>query len=103
MKRHVFWSADAIDELDSIIRYIARENPLAAGRVATAIRSAGNRLGLAAIGRIGRISGTYEKVVPRLPYVIAYSLEALPDGSEGVVILRVIHGARNWTETDWPT
>jgi toxin ParE1/3/4 len=99
--RRVVWSRRARDELLEIGRYIARDNPAAARRMAAALQTAGNRLGEAPIGRPGRVSGTYEKVVPRLPYIIAYTL--LPyRGAEAVVILRVIHGARNWPDEQWP-
>jgi toxin ParE1/3/4 len=52
-------------------------------------------------GRIGRVSGTYEKVVGGLPYVIAYAITDRA-GREAVTILRVIHGARDWPDEDWP-
>ena len=55
-----------------------------------------------ATGRPGRVTGTYEKPVAGLPHIIAYAIEPRPDGSERVVVLRVIHGARNWEEEDWP-
>jgi toxin ParE1/3/4 len=53
-------------------------------------------------GRRDWVTGTYEKVVIRLPYVIAYALQSLPSGRERVVILRVIHGARNWVKGQGP-
>jgi toxin ParE1/3/4 len=99
--RRVIWSRRALDEIVEIGRYIARDNPPAARRVATALRDAGNRLGEAPIGRPGRVTGTYEKVIPRLPYIIAYTLSPYR-GAEAVVILRVIHGARNWPDGQWP-
>ncbi len=100
--RAVFWSADAMEDLNSVITYIATENPRAALDVIDKIETAGNALGTMATGRKGRVSGTYEKVVAALPYIMAYALEARPDGSERIVILRVIHGARDWKEEDWP-
>ena len=57
---------------------------------------AGRRLGEMATGRPGRRSGTYEKVVTRLPYILAYALRPDPDLGESVVILRVVHTARDW-------
>ena len=47
------------------------------------------------------MNGTYEKSVAGLPYVIAYSL-AENAGAEAVVILCVIHKARNWPSGEWP-
>lgn len=39
--------------------------------------------------------GTYEKSVAGLPYIIAYEVVTLPDGTELVAVLR---GGRDWTE-----
>lgn len=102
MRRPVFWAAIALEDLDQGIAYIAERNPAAARRVLAEIREAAARLGQATTGRRGRVTGTYEKVVARRPYVLAYEIRALPAGGEGVVILRVIHAARNWPEGEWP-
>jgi plasmid stabilization system protein ParE len=102
VKRRVFWSRDALDELNAAIGYIAADNPAAAMRLEEAIRAIGEALGEMATGRPGRISGTYERVVVGLPYILAYALHALPGGDEAVVILRVVHGARDWPEGEWP-
>lgn len=69
--------------------------------VAARIRLAGETLGDMATGRPGRVTGTYEKSVARLPYIIAYSLTA-QSGREVVSILRVIHTAREWPAQEWP-
>lgn len=45
----------------------------------------------------GGVTGTYEKSVTGLPYVIAYAL-MLHDGVEAVAIVRVIHTSRDWPE-----
>jgi toxin ParE1/3/4 len=100
--REVRWSIDALDDLDRIIAYIAQENPQAARAVIEKIETAGNRLGGLATGRPGRMAGVYEKVVTGLAYILAYAIEPRPDGSERIVVLRVIHGARNWLEDEWP-
>jgi plasmid stabilization system protein ParE len=95
--RRVVWSVDAHRDYLDILRYIANDNPDAAERVVDAIEDAGNRLGEFATGRPGRVTGTYEKVVTGLPYIIAYALT-----DEAVVIVRVIHTARDWLEDEWP-
>jgi toxin ParE1/3/4 len=100
--RKVIWSRDALDELIGIARYIAADNPRAARNVAQKIRDTGNLLGEAPTGRPGRVLGTYEKVIRGLPYIIAYSLGPTASGEETVMILRVIHGARNWPDNEWP-
>ena len=98
----VVWSLDALDDLDSIVTYIATENPRAALQVIERIESACAALGHMATGRPGRVSGTYEKMVTGLPHIIVYTIDLRPGGSERIVILRAIHGARNWPEEGWP-
>jgi toxin ParE1/3/4 len=101
VKRSVQWSRDALDDVKTQIAFIAADNPSAARRVADRIRATGDDLGERAIGRPGRVSGTYEKRVTRLPYIIA---DAISNRNErGIVsILRVIHTARNWPDEQWP-
>ncbi len=102
MKRRVFWSRDALDELKQIGRHIAHDNPPAARRVAAAIRQTGDALGERAVGRKGRVTGTYEKSVTGIPYIVAYAIGALPDNGEAVYILRIIHTSRQWEDESWP-
>ena len=101
MTRAVQWSRDALDDLKGQIVHIAADNPYAARRVAERIRAAGEALGAMATGRPGRVTGTYEKSVARLPYILAYSITAQAEG-EVVSILRVTHTARDWPTGDWP-
>jgi toxin ParE1/3/4 len=98
----VVWSQDALDDLDSTIGYIGSDSPASALRVLDRLEASAEALGKVASGRRGRVSGTYEKSVRGLPYVIAYAIQAMPGGRERIVILRVIHGARNWPEGRWP-
>lgn len=98
MKRRVQWSRAALDDFKSQIAYIAVDNPIAAGRVAERIHASAAALGEIATGRQGRVSGTYEKPVSNLPYVIAYAITAC----EVVSIFRVIHTSRDWPAENWP-
>ncbi len=100
--KEVRWSTSALKDLDKVLAYIAEENPAAALDVIDKIEKSGERLGFMATGRKGRVSGTYEKLVQGLAYVIAYTIETKTDSAERIVILRVIHGARNWTSESWP-
>ncbi|NKK63357.1 type II toxin-antitoxin system RelE/ParE family toxin [Rhizobium leguminosarum] len=93
--RPVLWSKEAHRDNLEILRYIAEDNPDAAERVVDAIEDAGKKLGEFATGRPGRITGTYEKSLTRFPYIISYELRSIA-GRESVVILRVIHTARDW-------
>ena len=99
--RRLVWAASARDEFRDIISYIARNNPTAAESVALQIHKTLELLTKIPSGRQGRVQGTYEKTVSGLPYIIAYSIEdAL--GGEIFVVLRIIHGARNWPDGEWP-
>jgi len=101
VKRPVQWSRAALDDLKRQIGFIAEDNPFAARRVHARIRETAAALGDMAIGRPGRVSGTYEKSVTNLPYIMAY--EITPQAtSEAVSILHVIHTARDWPDEEWP-
>jgi toxin ParE1/3/4 len=45
-------------------------------------------------GRKGRIAGTREMIVPRTPFIVAYTIE----GGE-VHILAALHASRRWPES----
>lgn len=102
MTRRVLWADTARAEYLGIIRYIADKNPDAAVRVAAQIETAAAKLGSLAIGRAGRVTGTYEKILPGLPYILAYEIEPIAEDVEAVVLLHIIHGARHWPEDEWP-
>jgi toxin ParE1/3/4 len=95
-RRFVQWSRDALDDLKSQIAYIAGDNPAAARRVVARIKATRAALGEMATGKPSRVSGCYEKRVPRLPYITNET------DRETVSILRVIHTARDWREDRWP-
>lgn len=42
-------------------------------------------------GRLGRVNGTRELVVPRLPFVVAYRVMG-----NDVEVLAILHAARRW-------
>lgn len=102
MKRAVMWSRDALDDLKQQLNYIATDDPNAARKIVTKLRSTGEQLADFATGHPGRVSGTYEKSVSRMPYVIAYVL-TVHQGREVVAILRVIHTSRDWDANSWPS
>lgn len=97
--RRVVWADSARDDYLAILRHIAADDPDAAERVLLAIQQTGNALADFATGHPGRVAGTYEKSVTRLPYIIAY---VLGDGEADLTILRVIHTSRNWQAEVWP-
>jgi len=88
----IVWSPRAIEHLAHLRAYIARDNPKAAGRIASALLDAVERLAeLQNLGRTGRVAGTRELVVPRTPYVIPYRLRG--DRLEGI---GVFHSRKKW-------
>lgn len=97
----VVWSATALDDFDRTIAYLAERNPNAAARVAERIDRTARALRALPTGRPGRVAGSYEKIVPGLPYIIAYAIGP-PGSGNSLVILRVIHGARDWPSGQWP-
>lgn len=100
--RPVFWSNEARRDLVSIVEFIAKENPRAAETVGEGIFKSVKDLGDFATGHAGRVADTYEKAVSDLPYTISYAIDtrARPGGT--IVILRVIHDARDWRAGAWP-
>lgn len=77
--RQLIWSGKARRDFREVITYIAERNPEAAARVAERIDEMVRNLAAMPTGRRGRVSGTYEKPIPGLPYIIAYSwIPSLP-------------------------
>ncbi|MFC5422465.1 type II toxin-antitoxin system RelE/ParE family toxin [Bosea eneae] len=97
MMRSLLWSAAALDDFENAIARIAADDREAARRVAAAIDRAARLLAERPIGRPGRVTGTYEKTVSGLPWIIAYTLDG-----DRLVVLRVIHSARDWPKEGWP-
>ncbi len=97
--RRVEWSDAANADIEAQVEYIAEDDPQAARRIVAKLQEVGAKLGDFATGHPGRVSGIYEKLVRGLPYIIAY---ALTDGDSAVLILRVIHTARDWPDDSWP-
>ena len=102
MRRPVRWSSDALSDLADQIAWIAADNPAAARRVAAVLDQATLALGDMPTGRRGRVTGTYEKLVTGLPYILAYVIAGTGEGEE-VAIARVIHTSRDCPAEGWPS
>ena len=88
----VVWSPRAIAHLTHLRSYIARDNPKAANRVATALLNAVELLAeLPNLGRPGRVAGTREMVVPGTPYVIPYRIRG-----DRLEVIAVFQGRQKW-------
>ena len=91
----VNWSPEALDDLVGLHEYISTDNPDAADRVVdTIVDFAEKQLDVfPRSGHQGRLTGTHELNVPRLPYIIPYRIAA-----RSIEILRVYHTARRWPD-----
>lgn len=90
----IIWTEPAARALECIQDYIARDNRRAAWEVAQTIRHAVSQLeDHPRLGRSGRVRGTLELVIPKLPYIVPYRIK----GRE-IQILSVFHTARKWPE-----
>jgi toxin ParE1/3/4 len=89
---NLVWGDRAKRDLRELISYISEGSVQTAELVAGRIDRATELLAfMPRMGRKGRVAETYELVVPRTPYILAYRLR--PDA---VRILRVMRGARRW-------
>jgi addiction module RelE/StbE family toxin len=90
----VVWRPIALDDLEQARHYIAEHNPRAADRLWGRILGSVERLAvLPGLGRPGRVEGTREMVVPRTPYIVAYTVIG-----DQVMILSIIHSSRQWPD-----
>jgi toxin ParE1/3/4 len=88
----VLWSPRAIEHLAHLRAYIARDNPRAANRIASALLEVVDRLAeMPNLGRPGRVTGTRELVVPGTPYVIPYRLRG-----DRLEVIAVLHARQKW-------
>ena len=86
------WTQRARRDLRELIAHIAEDSVQAAEVVAAGILNAAELLiEFPRSGRIGRVSGTRERVVGKTPYILVYRI-----ASGRVRILRVYHGAGKW-------
>ena len=84
------WTTPAAQDLQRITRYIHRDNPEAARRVAKAIYEGCESLASAPhMGRIGSQPATRELIFAPLPYIAVYRVV-----DSTVQILRIWHGAQ---------
>jgi plasmid stabilization system protein ParE len=102
--RQVRWSERGLALYQrEVVDYLDRQGESAARRVIADIARAIEVLAQRPIGRPGRMTGTYEKTVVGQPYVTAYSLLPRDDGRpDDILILRIIHSARDWPPGRWP-
>jgi len=85
------WSPEAADDLEQIVKFIRRDNPGAARRVARTIYEGVSILRTSPeIGRAGPREGSRELLFVPLPYVAVYRIKR-----EVVEISRIYHTAQS--------
>lgn len=89
----------ARDDLGHILRFIAMRNPTAAERTLDRIAAVIDGLLTFSTGKRGRLPGTFEKVVPGLPYIVVYKVKKL-EGQEVIAIVLVHHTSRAFPSSD---
>jgi plasmid stabilization system protein ParE len=83
----------ALSDLEGIYDWIAKDNPAAAKAVVERVFGSVEHLAkFPQMGHVGRDTGSFEWVVPRLPYIVVYEIH--PDRDE-IIIVGVVHGARD--------
>jgi len=96
---NILWSPEAIEDLNSVRAYISQDNPSVARTVVLHILHILHSIEQLLpdnpqIGRSGRVPGTRELVIPKMPFIVPYRLQR-----NVIQILRVYHGARRWPES----
>ena len=91
------FTSEALADIENIHAYVAiRQTPARAYKVTSLLRVAINRLlAFPSLGRPGRLDGTRELVVTRVPYVVIYIVR----GDE-VIVQRVLHQRQQWPPAD---
>ena len=85
------WGKLATADVDSILDYISDHAPSAPSKVIKTIEDRVSSLrSYPQMGRLGRVEGTRELVIPK-SYVVVYK-----EDPEEVVILRVLHTKQQW-------
>jgi toxin ParE1/3/4 len=87
----VLWSETALEDVEEMATFIARDNPAAADRMTDLIFEAGEKLGLGPLlYRAGREPGTREAVV-HPNYILVYRIQ-----DDAIRVLRLLHARRQY-------
>ena len=81
----------AVADLEGIFTWISQDSPAAARKVTDRLlQSIELPTSFPFMGHVGHDPATFEWVVPRLPYVVVYEVDAV---RARVVVIAVFHGA----------
>jgi toxin ParE1/3/4 len=89
------WTLPAVEQLREIFETFADDNPAAALKMVERIRLSIRQVTrMPYTGRMGRVGGTRELVVPGTAYIVAYRVL-----EDAIHVLAVLHGAQKWPES----
>ena len=89
--RAVIWTAEARKQYLSAFLYLADRNASAADKLQERIDGTVENLAKRPMGRPGYATDTFEKIVPKTPYVVVYEL-----AGDVLYVLRLFHMLQNW-------
>ena len=90
----IVWTRFALGDLRQAYEYIAEDSESAARKTVSIIEETSQVLKkYPDIGRPGRCKGTWELIVPRRPYIVAYRIK----GNEAHIV-SVIHTSMKWPD-----
>ena len=88
----LLWTKSAVSDLRQIREFVENEDPEAANRLGLLILDSVEQLAqFPKSGRVGRLKGTRELVLPGTPYFIPYRCK-----KDSIQLLRVIHGREDY-------
>lgn len=86
------WLRKALKNLDDEAKYIAQDDPLAARVVLQRIVQTASLLSdNPSLGRLGRLPGTHELIIPKTRYIVPYRVRPR---LQRIEVLRVFHASR---------
>jgi addiction module RelE/StbE family toxin len=88
----VVFDPRAAEDIERIHEFIAADSPVNARAVVDRILTSIEKLGaFPAMARAGRVEGTREWVIPRLPYIAVYKVD---EERDILTVIAVFHGAQ---------
>ena len=92
--RDIYWLERAAEDLYRIVSQLEETNPEKAEQLYRAVHDTATNLAyFPQLGRVGRVKGTREAVVPGAPYILPYRDVAADNRIE---ILAVLHARQAW-------
>ena len=90
----IIWTEPAANVLEQIQDYIAQDNPAAAYQLAIIIETVTQNLANhPKMGHVGRVTNTYELIIPDTPFIVVYKIK-----DKEIHVLSVFHTSRKWPE-----